>query len=75
MSTVEQRNLYFISSRGEYRLLHENVREEEVSILITCFLNEHNFTSYYKRAWNTDEGTKYDVGSHTEFFLWGFHND
>lgn len=68
------RNLYFIDSRGKYRLLHENVREKEVSLLIQCFLDEHNFKSYYTRIWNTDEGTKYDVGSHTEFFLWGYHD-
>ena len=67
----ETRNLYFINSRGEYKLLHENVKEKEVSTLIQCFLDEHNFKSYYTRSWNTDEGTKLDVGSHTEFFLWG----
>ena len=72
---LETRNLYFISSRGEYRLLHENVREKEVFILIHIFLDEHNFKSYYTRSWNTDVGTVYDVGSHTEFFLWGFKND
>lgn len=68
---TETRNLYFINSRGEYRLLHENVREEEVHVLIGIFLDEHNFKSYYTRSWDTDDGTKLDVGSHTEFFLWG----
>lgn len=69
------RNLYFIDSHGNYRLLYENVVEKEVHILIQRFLDEHNFKSYYTRIWETDEGTKYDVGSHTEFFLWGVHND
>jgi predicted hydrolase (HD superfamily) len=68
-------NLYFIDSRGQYRLLRENVEEKEIHILIQHFLNEHNFKSYYTRSWNTDEGTMYDVGSHTEFFLWGNKND
>jgi hypothetical protein len=72
---LETRNLYFINSRGEYRLLHENVTKKEMFKLIQIFLEEHNFKSYYTRSWNTDEGTKLDVGSHTEFFLWGFHND
>lgn len=68
---MENRNLYFIDSRGKYRLLHENVKEKEVYLLIQLFLDEHNFKSYYTRSWNTNEGTMYDVGSHTEFFLWG----
>ena len=68
---LETRNLYFINSRGEYRLLHENVTKKEMFKLIHLFLEEHNFKSYYTRSWNTDEGTKFDVGSHTEFFLWG----
>ena len=67
----ETRNLYFINSRGEYRLLYENVQEKEIHILIQLFLDKHNFKSYYTRSWNTNEGTMYDVGSHTEFFLWG----
>ena len=68
---LETRNLYFINSRGEYRLLHENVTKKEMFKLIHLFLEEHNFKSYYTRSWNTDEGTMLDVGSHTEFFLWG----
>lgn len=67
-----KRNLYFIDSRGCYRMLFENVTESEIHILIQHFLDEHDFKSYYTRSWNTDEGTMYDVGSHTEFFLWGF---
>ena len=69
---LETRNLYFIDSRGKYRLLHENVKEKEVYLLIHLFLDEHNFKSYYTRQWETEKGTMYDVGSHTEFFLWGF---
>lgn len=71
---TKTRNLYFITSRGEYRLLHENVRKEEVFTLIRCFLDEHDFKSYYTRTWQIEKGTIYDVGSHTEFFLWGFED-
>lgn len=67
----EPRNLYFIRSNGKYKLLHKNVREEEVFKLIKSFLDERNYTSYYIRTWNVDNGTTYDFGSHTEFFLWG----
>lgn len=66
------RNLYFIDSRGNYRILMANVEEHEAWLAIQVFLKEHNFKSYYTRSWDTDEGTMYDVGSHTEFFLWGF---
>ena len=37
--------------------------------VISDFLNQHNYKSYYKRVWKVDEKTtKVDVGSHTEFF-------
>ena len=72
---LEKRNIYFIDSLGRYRLLEENVTEQEASVIISKFLYGHNFKSYYIRSWNTNEGTMYDVGSHCEYFLWGFKND
>ena len=72
---IEKRNIYFINSRGEYRLLAENVTESEARKVRTKFLDDHKFTSYYTRSWNTSEGKMYDVGSHTEFFLWGKHDE
>lgn len=66
------RNLYFIDSRGNYRILMANIEQHEVWLAIQVFLDKHNFKSYYTRTWETEEGTMYDVGSHTEFFLWGF---
>lgn len=71
----DKRNLYFIDSNGQYRLLKSDVDRYEAGLSIQVFLNEHNFKCYYIRQWPTDEGMKYDVGSHTEFFLWGFKND
>ena len=67
---MNKRNLYFVSN-GKRRLLFENVTESECHILRQRFLDEHNFKSYYTRIWENDAGTWYDVGSHTEFFLWG----
>lgn len=66
------RNLYFINSSGDYELLYRHLREKDVFTVIQQFLCEHNFKSYYIRVWNVPEGTMYDVGSHSEFFLWGF---
>lgn len=72
---LEKHNLYFISSRNEYRLLKRNVTWDECFTLIGEFLKEHNFTWYYTRTWSVDEGMMFDVGSHTEFFLWGGKDD
>lgn len=69
---LEKRNLYFIRSNGEYKLLAENVTNSQALMKINQFLDEHKFKSYYKRTWETTSGTMFDVGSHTEFFLWGF---
>lgn len=71
---TKTRDLYFIRSNGEYKLLRENVTESQARMIIHQFLDEHNFKSYYTRTWNNGKGTIYDVGSHTEFFLWGFED-
>lgn len=68
---LEKRTIYFIDRFGDYRVIKENVTEKEARELIAEFLEAYEFKSYYTRSWNTDEGTMYDVGSHSEFFLWG----
>lgn len=70
----ELRNLYFIQSDGGYRLLQKKVTRVMAVRLIREFLSCHNFKSHYTRIWDIEEGTMFDVGSHTEFFLWGFEN-
>ena len=67
------KNLYFLSSYGEKRLVRENI-DPETAI---GYINEYiatlnpNFKVYYVRTWESEKGTMYDVGSHTEFFLVG----
>ena len=67
------KNLYFLSSYGEKRLVRENIDPETA----TGYINEYiatlnpNFKVYYVRTWESEKGTMYDVGSHTEFFLVG----
>lgn len=68
---LDLRNLYFKNSWGDYRLIAENVDWETALKLKNEFLEAHNFKSYYMRTWEVSEGTMMDVGSHTEFFLWG----
>lgn len=45
---------------------------EEAYKMITTFLKEHDFVSYYSRYWTNPDNRherKIDVGSHTEFFV------
>ena len=67
---MEKRKLYFQRSNGEYVLLLDNTTQDEVSVEIKRFLDQHNFKSYYTRIWEVDGRRWYDVGSHTEFFVW-----
>lgn len=66
----EKRNLYFKRSNGEIILLASNIGKEEVYQEIQKFLDKHHYKSYYTREWECDGVRHYDVGSHTEFFLW-----
>lgn len=72
-------NLYFKNSQGVMReiaqisddLTTSKARAEAIRH-IHRFCNERNFKIYYIRIWNTEQDnkpmTKFDVGSHTEFF-------
>ena len=71
---MELKNFYFRDSFGKWRLLGENVPEEKTWELLHEFLKKYpNFRHYYTRVYkDKDDNTWYDVGSHTEFFIWGF---
>ena len=66
-------NLYFLDSRDNKRLVKENVESENAMSYITQFINNLNptYKIHYYRTWETKDGTMYDVGSHSEFFLLG----
>ena len=67
-----KKNLYFINRFG-HRELGNHLTEKEANKAINKFLDDHNYKSYYTRMWKDEQGnTWYDVGSHTEFFVWGF---
>lgn len=66
----EVRNLYFQRSNGRFVVLNVDVTEKEALKHISKFLKDHNFKSYYTRTWEVDGAKWYDVGSHTEFFIW-----
>ena len=61
--------LYFENSNGESRVIAEPQTEEEAMKEINKFCEDRNFKIYYVRIWQTENGLKYDVGSHTEFFI------
>ena len=64
------RKLYFENQFGERREIGRANTREEVYKIIDTFLKDHNYKSYYVRTWDENDGTHYDVGSHSEFFIW-----
>lgn len=60
--------LIFSNSEGKERVIANPKNEEEALEFIYAFCEERNFRIYYIRSWMRDNRTKYDVGSHTEFF-------
>lgn len=71
--------LLFQNSRGKLRTIAKiDGRKPDKDIYklaaeeIQRFCDERNFKIYYSRIWNEDRNgklmTKFDVGSHTEFF-------
>ena len=62
--------LYFQNSNGDRRKIGNPNSMDEVSDIISDFLKNHNYKSYYTRTWKNDNGEIcYDVGSHSEFFI------
>lgn len=78
--------LYFKNSHGEERVIGEPCDIQDVYKLISDFVNEHNYKSYYTRVQPESKinskgkyvrtgRIEYDVGSWTEFFYLGELND
>ncbi len=69
-------NLFFENGYGTLKLLAENVQDEaQAWTIIEKFINKCNegransFKINYVRTWEECGAIKYDVGSHSEFFL------
>lgn len=75
MGTAHLKNVYFQRSNGEFILLMDGIPETDVHLVIRAFLDKHNFKSYYTRTWEKDGVRWYDVGSHTQFFIWASEED
>lgn len=62
--------LCFQNSNGDKRKIGNPNSIDEVSDIISDFLKNHNYKSYYTRTWKNENGEIcYDVGSHSEFFI------
>lgn len=62
-------NILFENSKGQQRIIGTAELEKIVFKVINDFLSGHNYKSYYKRTWKTDDKTTaVDVGSWTERF-------
>ena len=62
-------NVMFENSTGQKRIIETAETNDEAFKVINDFLTDHNYKSYYQRAWKKDDKTTVvDVGSHTEFF-------
>lgn len=61
--------LYFENSKGERREIGKPKDCENAWELIHSFCEERKYQIYYTRMWDEDNAKKFDVGSHTEFFI------
>ena len=62
-------NVMFENSKGQKRIIGTVENEESAFKVISDFLDDHNYKSYYQSTWKKDNKTTVvDVGSHTEFF-------
>lgn len=63
--------LYFENSFGKRRRISQVYYMQEVNNIISDFLEDHNYKSYYTRMWYEEDKKElwFDVGSHSEFFV------
>ena len=66
--------LYFRSSQNQRRLVQSDISKNDAYKYIVDYVRQlnPNFKIYYCRTWQNPDNpheTIYDVGSHTEFFI------
>ena len=70
---MDKKNMYFKRKNGTYILLLKDCTEKDGWKAAHEFMTEHNFQAPYIRTWyDPSENKWFDVGSHSEFFVWGF---
>ena len=60
--------VYFENSHGERRVIGAAFSRSGADMVISDFLNDHNYTAYYWRVTENENETFIDVGSWSEFF-------
>ena len=60
--------VYFENSKGERRIIGEAFDLKAAFDLISTFLVDHDYKSYYTRLSALPNEWEIDVGSHSEFF-------
>lgn len=75
MSDKEKRDVWFSPDAGIYYLISENRTSEEAWSDIYAFVKDHNYKIPYVRTWEEYNMRWYDVGSHSEFFVWVYRED
>lgn len=68
-------NFYFKRSNGGRILLAENVDREDAFKVMSKFLDDHNYKSYYTRTWEEGNELWFDCGSWSEFFVLVYKED
>lgn len=63
--------IFFKNSNGDRRTIGEALSFSDATKIVSDFLKEHNYKSYYQRYWYLEDTRELmiDVGSHTEFFI------
>ena len=63
------KQVYFENSYGDRRVIGTVESDDQAWQTISKFLKQHNYRAQYIISWTESDGTWYDVGSHSEFFI------
>lgn len=61
--------LYFENSRRKKSVVGYPQDKSQALHMIEKFCDERNYKIHYTRMWDEPDGTHFDVGSHSEFFI------
>ena len=61
--------VYFQTSNKMRRLIGQPHNRAEAYRIITQFVDDHNYRSYYFREWKENDEIWIDAGSWSEFFI------
>lgn len=71
----DKRDVWFSPDEGLYYLISEERTKEEAWKDINTYLKNHKYKIPYVRIWEENKMQWYDIGSHSEFFVWARRED